>query len=399
MPFPARYFVVLAVALAWVPLTAQTSTADEGSPGTVRLEAHDGKTEFAIDEPIYMDLVFKGHAAGYSVETGSNPAQPIGDTIYVSPDGGWVRTHQSLLGKSIDGNALVPLGGEQVRVPVLVSRVILFQKPGDYDISVATQRVVSKDLRRVEQFENCDPCPATNSVRIHLFERTRSEEAALLTSLSQVLERTHTLVPGGGITAEEKEEATTEFERVQQMPDTREKEKREKLMLQKISRMAEEMLHEDEKRQADRLLAAQRLAYLPGDDALRAKIHFIAEVGDGSDGDLVGFIMVDGLAASRNKQLQLDLLKALWHDPGHVPSHVLHDALFNARSLIHDGIVKDDWGMSTEERKAYWGQYTKDLDELVATLPSRSEPTREQTIEFLKNSAVPNRIKQAARQP
>lgn len=399
MPFPARHFIAIAVALGCVSLAAQTNAPDAAPGVAIRLEAHEGHADFKIGDPIFVDLVFTGRSGNYSVDAEADPAQAIGDRIYVSPDGGWVRSHQSLTGKSISGNALVPIGADGVRVPVLVNRVILFQKPGNYDVSIATQRLVSPAFRRVEQLEDCDPCPSTNAVRIHIAERIESDETALLTSLVPVLEKTRNLTFGGP-RGEENERTESAFQRIEQMPESAEKEKQEKLLMEKESRMIEERLHEYEKQQADRRLAAERLAYLTGDDAVRAKVHFIAEEEDRGDNDLVSFIMIDGLPASRNKQLQLDLLQALWRDPEHVPNAILHTALRDARDLMHDSMVKDhEWGITAEERRADLDRFKSDLALLVPTLPSRTDANRAQTIEFLKKIAIPNQFNQPAANP
>jgi len=121
---------VRALACGWsAAQDAAVATAPATSSLTVRLEAHNGQTQFKIDDPITVDLVFTSAAAGYSVDTDVNPYQPSGDIVYVSPDGGWVRSHQSLLGKSLNGNTLVTLGSEPVRVPVLINRTIFFEQP------------------------------------------------------------------------------------------------------------------------------------------------------------------------------------------------------------------------------------------------------------------------------
>jgi hypothetical protein len=174
-------------------------------------------------------------------------------------------------------------------------------------------------------------------------------------------------------------------ERLAQMPDSPQKEAEQKAWLEKLGRMAEESDRKYEQKVAERRLAAERLAYLAGDDGARAKVRFIAENANRSDGDLVAWIMIDGLGASRNKQLQLDLLEALWRDPGRVPNGLVHNALHDARVLMRSSLVLNvDFGLSEDERKQYWEEYKKDLEVIAATLPSRSGAVREQTIELLK---------------
>ena len=379
-------------------LCAQTSKSGSSSGVTVHLEPHESKTDFLIGDPVFVDLVFSGGSAKYSIDTDSNSAQPSGDQIYVVPDGGWVRSHQGLIGKGINGNALVALGGDEVRVPVPVNRVILFQKPGDYDISIATQRVVS-EFRRVEPLD-CDPCPATNAVRIHVAERSESEESALVKTLSDVLERTHEQEPADdeakkAAKLEMQREFEREMERLQNMADSPEKDAEQKRLIKTISGMADERMRGIEQRARDRRIAAERLAYLGGDDAVRAKVHFIEMNANRTDADVMSFILIDGLAASRNKRLQVDLLEENWRDPAQIPSEVLHMALYEARVLLHETMVRDtNWGLTAEERKAYWDEFAKDLELIVATLPRRSGENRLKAIEFLKKTGVPNAFNQ-----
>jgi hypothetical protein len=268
-----------------------------------------------------------------------------------------------------------------VRVPVLINRVISFQKQGDYDITIATQRLV-KDFRRVEQFEDCDPCAGTNAVRIHVSERDESEEAALVKTLSDALEQSQILEIDR---AEARQELERMEERLSQIAASSQKEAEQKRVLEKVGRMTEESQRKYEQKQADRRLAAERLAYLAGEDAVRAKVRSIAENANRSDGDLVAWIMIDGLGASRNKQLQFALVETLWRDPERVPTTVLHDALYDARVLTHSSMVRDvSFGLSQEEREQYWDEYAKDIEVIATTLPSRSNSIREQTVEFLK---------------
>jgi len=54
-------------------------------------------------------------------------------------------------------------------------------------------------------------------------------------------------------------------------------------------------------------------------------------------------------------------------------------------------MLKDiNWGVTPDERKAYLASYEADLNEIVATLASRPEANRAQTILFLKRIGVPN---------
>ena len=156
-----------------------------------------------------------------------------------------------------------------------------------------------------------------------------------------------------------------------------------------------ERLAESQKREDARREAAVRLAYLPGDDAVRAKIRLLAEEGETGEANPIGPIMVDGLPSSRNKQLQLSLLEAAWRDPHQVPFAGLQTALREARELAHQQMVVDEsvlWAGTAEQRQAALKEYQAEIDEIVATLPQRTESNRAETIEFLKSLAVPNQF-------
>jgi len=179
-----------------------------------------------------------------------------------------------------------------------------------------------------------------------------------------------------------------------------ESQKRMKDLLPKLNEIATERAAAIDKRQADLLLAAQRLACLEGDEAVRAKVHFIATGRESDEENRIGLILVNGLPNSRNKQLQLNLLEAAWRDPGNLPTYELHEALRAARDLARDRMVKiDEFGGGEEERKAAVKQYQTDLDVIIVTLPQRSEANRAQTIQILKKIAIPNPFNQRTDHP
>ena len=105
--------------------------------------------------------------------------------------------------------------------------------------------------------------------------------------------------------------------------------------------------------------------------------------------------MRDGLPGSRNKQLQLMLLEASWRDPHRVPTSELHAALRQAKELMHKQMVTDEatlWAGTVEERQTTLEEYQAEIDEIIATLPLRTESNRKETIDYLKKSAVPNQF-------
>jgi len=248
--------------------------------------------------------------------------------------------------------------------------------------------------------EDCDPCAATNAVGIEIVARDAAEETGLVASLSLELEAAWEPVPRPEFTDSQKK-TMQELEDQLSAPDSSEEgQKRIKSLLPKLNEMTTERMAAIEKRQADLLLAARRLAYLEGDEAVRAKVHFIAAATESDEENRIALILVNGLSNSRNKQLQFNLLEAAWRDPNNLPGFELHEALRDARDLARDGMVKtDEFGGTEEERKIAVKHYQADLDVIIGTLPQRSESNRAQTIQILKKIAIPNPFNQGSDHP
>jgi len=293
---------------------------------TVRLEPHEGQTAFKIGDPVIVDLVFTSRSPGAVVKTDNNPVRPLSDGIDVSPDGGWVRTHDTLRGQSTDGNSLASLSSDPIRVPVLLNRTITFLKPGHYEVTVTTERLRnSSDILRTTPLEDCEPCRKTNSVGIDISEMDSSEESALVASLSRELDNTSEPVKIKP-TPEAQALLAQAEEQLTQHPSDQDPEKL-KALTQKLGKLATEQIASIQKRADDRHATAVRLACLEGDDALRAKVHFIATEEDHADPNIsIAWILIDGLASSRNKQLQLDLLEDAWRNPHLLPTYPLQSA-------------------------------------------------------------------------
>src|SRR6516162_2497844 len=85
---------------------ASSAENDKNVGPTVHLEAHKGQTEFRIDDPVVVDLVFTSRTPGYVVNTNPFRILPIPEIVEVMPDGGWVRTHIAIQGEGLDGSAL-----------------------------------------------------------------------------------------------------------------------------------------------------------------------------------------------------------------------------------------------------------------------------------------------------
>ncbi|HEV3218172.1 MAG TPA: hypothetical protein VGZ48_00265 [Candidatus Acidoferrales bacterium] len=135
---------------------------------------------------------------------------------------------------------------------------------------------------------------------------------------------------------------------------------------------------------APRHTAAAELAYLGGDDAVRAKVRWLAEY---QDRDSVQREMLDGLASSRNLELQLNLLQTVWRDVQHVPDSLLLDAMQQTRAFMRNQTL-DGWQMmilrKTDPASLLAEQERqRDVTEIVASLPQRTGINRRDTAYFL----------------
>jgi hypothetical protein len=278
---------------------------------------------------------------------------------------------------------------------VLLNRTITFKEPGHYEVTLTTERLRPSVGSKVTSIEACEPCRTTNAIGIDLSMRDDFEEAALVASLSRVLEDTKEDAPGSEATPEEKAEFLKQFEELRNTDDSTEAKKRREALLQKMSESVSNQLAAEQHQEDARREAATRLAYLPGDDAVRARVHFLVAEGETGEANPIGPIMRDGLPSSRNKQLQLHLLEQAWRDPLQVPTHELHAALRQAKELMHKELVTDEailWAGTPEEHKAALEEYEGEINEIIATLPQRSESNRADTIKFLKRLGVPNQF-------
>jgi hypothetical protein len=399
MRIRTSHLAIIALGLAWGSVSAQNKEAfgrESNSVTSVHLEAHEGQTKFTLGDPVRLDLVFTGRSPGYIVKTDSTPYLPVPDAVSVRPEEGWVRTHSAFRGQGLNGNAMVDLGSDPVRVTVLLNRTIAFQKPGHYEVTLTTERLLrSETSTQMTTLERCDPCRTTNSIGIEIVARDEPNEALLVVSLSREIEDNKENPPGR-MPKEENEAFTRKLEALLAKAASSEAAREQLEALQKkMIETVENELALDEKRQDARREAAVRLAYLGGDDAIRAKVHYIVADEEKGDANPIGPIMVDGLPNSLNFELQLDLLNAAWHDPLHVPTSILQTALRQAKELLHKGTVTDEailWAGTPEEREAALAEYRGEINEIAATLSVRTEPNREKTMVFLKTRGVPNQF-------
>jgi hypothetical protein len=394
----ASQLAILVLSLAWA--AGQNSApvgTHKNSGAAVRLEAHDGKTHFKIGDPVALDLVFTSRSPEYIVNTDTSPYLPASDLVELAPEDGWVRSHSSFRGLSQNGSTLQRLGSSPIRVSVLLNRTITFQKPGRYEVTLITERLRTSDaLMDSTSLETCDRCLTTNAVGIDLSARDESEEEALVVSLSRELEETKSKTPAIELAPAQREELSRELDRQMRGADLTEASKKQTAALgRKLNDMTSNLLAAIQKQEDARREAAVRLAYVPGDDAVRARVHFIAEEREDGKANPIGPIMRDGLPSSRNKQLQLALLEAAWRDPHRVPTSELHAALRQAKELTRKPWVTDEatlWAGTPDERQSALEEYQSEINEIIATLPLRTEPNRTETINYLKQLAVPNQF-------
>jgi hypothetical protein len=344
-----------------------------------------------------LDLVFTSRSPGYVVITDTSPYRPASDAVHIVPEDGWFRSHSSFRGQSINGNALIDLGTTPVRVPILLNRTITFLKPGHYEVSVTTERLrPSHTFDQLTTLETCDPCRVTNSVGIEITARDESEEVSLVAFLSHELGDSDDIPPGSEMAVEQKIALMREIEAHQKAAASGELDpKQSEALLRKLGEISANQIALAQKREDARREAAERLAYLSGDDAVRAKVRFIVADREKGDAYPISPIMVDGLPSSRNKQLQMDLLQAAWRDPRHVPTSVLQTALRQAKELDRGQSVTDEallWAGTAEQRQTALMEYQREIIEIADTLPQRTEQNRVETLEFLKTRGVPNQF-------
>jgi hypothetical protein len=241
--------------------------------------------------------------------------------------------------------------------------------------------------------EACEPCRTTNAVGIDISARSEAEEAALVVSLSRELEDTEKELPGIGLTDEEKDELDRQLQSAGQESNAGNLSKEQEALVKKMNVMAAKGLARVQQRVDGRQEAAERLAYLPGDQAVRGKVHFLVAEQETGDANPIGPIMVDGLPSSRNLTMQLALLEAAWRDPTVVPTGTMQTALREAREPVRSGMVIEEplvFAGSDEQRKAAIKECQNEIDELIATMPLRTGEVREKTIAFMRTRPVPN---------
>ena len=312
----------LALGIAGKPCLAQETTAVSHVDGVeVRLETADGRTQFKLDEPIRLELVFAGHTTGFAVNT--TLYGDMSEQVNITPAEGWFRSHGS---SGHDYLTTTDLADEPIRVPLLLNQGIVFEKPGQYQVSITTGRLIGT------QAGFAGTRLTTNTVTIEVIAPDDNEEAALVRSLSDQLET------GDGQARRE---------------------------------------------------AAMQLAYLGGDDAVRAKVRWLLDPGN-SHGENMQQEMLQGLASSRNLKLQLDLLEAAWLDVQRVPQSSLLDAIQQTGAFLRKETL-NGWTMVVPAKNDAASNVAdqerqNDIRALVTTLPQRIGENRRDAAYFLMES-------------
>jgi len=139
---PQRFIVTLiwlyaSFAAAQLP-SANSASFAESSP-TVRLEPHDGKTQFLLGEEIQLDLVFQNNGTA-SIPLNNIDYGDIAEKVDITPATGWFQWR----GRSgHDYLSNTPLTNKEIRIPIHLNQGFVFREAGHYDITVTTNRLHS----------------------------------------------------------------------------------------------------------------------------------------------------------------------------------------------------------------------------------------------------------------
>lgn len=332
----SRWIVVILVGSLF---SAAAQEPNPVSQAEVRLEAKDGRTHFQLGDLITLELVFSNpgyvptpepqkltpiqramHLLPGQQTVNSSDYGDLADAITISPADGWFQWQGE---SGHDYVSTMPLDATGIRVPLVLNQGYVFREPGHYEIAVTTRRM--------------GPVPiTTNAIGIDIEARPVADESALVKELDAAVAKKET----AGTTSapcscgDENEDA-------------------------------------------------ERLAYLTGDDAARAKVKWLL----GSDQD-IATIMTKGLAATKNQALQLELLRAAWASPEHAPDGTLQFALKRAeafaRGQMEPGFVmRGPVQEQNATNRALEAEYRDDLDRVIATLPQRTGDVRRDTAYYL----------------
>ena len=373
---------VFAMGLPCRPGLAQQSrpiAPADNSGATVRLEPQEKQTHFELGDPIALDLVFTAKSSGYAVFLDANRFNAAEDLVNVTPTDGWFRSQGEQSGGSPED-----LGPGPVRIPVLLNRSVVFQRPGRYEITITTRRLApSRTGAPVGCCRPVDWSETTNAVGIDILARDEHEEGVLVAQLSSLLEKK----PETELSDEWKKQHEPLLGELDSLLKNPPADPQRMMKVAETLRVAEDAeFARIEKDKEARHETAVRLSYLQGDDAVRAKVRWIlADKEDGSDD--TGLVMVSGLAHSRNFQLQEQLLQAAWDDIGRVPTGLLQSALQQSKALLRGKTFELYYSHGVPGRllphPEVVEEYGRELGEIIATLPQRTGPNRLLTVYYL----------------
>jgi hypothetical protein len=348
------------------------------------LEPHGKQTQFKLGDPITLDLVFTAKSPGYAVSMDGNRFNAPQDLVNVTPADGWFRSQGDKFGGSPED-----LGKDPVRIPVMLNRSIVFQQPGHYEITITTRRLVPSRTGVLTPAPGvcCRPVnwsETTDAVGVDILPRDEHEESAFVAQLSSLLEKKPE-TPLSDNWKKQYEPLLRELENFLKNPPADPQRTMELVGTLRAAEAAD--VARSEKETESRRETAIRLSYLQGDAAVHAKVRWLlADKEDGS-GDDTGLVMLNGLAHSRNLQLQMQLLQAAWDDTGRVPTGVLQSALQQTKAFLQNETFELYYSHGVPGRTMphteVVEEYDRELGEIFATLPQRTGSNREHTAYYL----------------
>jgi hypothetical protein len=378
---------VSAVVLSYRPGLAQelVPIAQADCPRySVRLEPHEQRTEFKLGDPITVDLVFTAKSNGYAVLMDANQFNAPQDLVNITPTVGWFRSVGNQPGGSPEH-----LGQEPVRIPVVLNRSIVFEQTGHYEITVTTSRLIPSrtgvpakvaeaGCRQINGNET------TNAIGVDILPRSEHEESDLVAQLSSRLEKMPEPFPSDAW-KKQNEPLIRELDNQVKNPPA-DPQRAMELVNKLRTKQAEEEARLD-KQTESRREDAIRLSYLQGDDAVRAKVRWILAYKEAGSGDDTGLVMLNGLAHSRNLELQRQLLQAAWIDTGRVPTGLLQSALQQTKAFLQNETFELYDSHGVPGRMLTHTQVVEELNrefsEIVASLPQRTGLIHDETAYFL----------------